>query len=248
ENKLSNYNSTLGLFYQYDDDTFTLHSQSLTYLAHQVTNSEVINIKPKKIKLSDKGSFTKPFFNFYKCPRAQPEEKTITKAKYMITKISLENKSIEELKNPSQQTIETVLLKPHSASKQKKLMQDIIKLFISCTLPLSLIENKNFHTFLHSFDSQYEPPCVNTIKNEIANRTFYTTQVIKQILYTQTDTILEEFHMRNLTLGVIEMGVYKTANDIVESIEPMLKEFDIDRNKILSIITDNGSNIKTAIT
>lgn len=297
EDEFSNYNSTSGLSYQYYDDAFASYSQPSIYLADEATNSEAVNNEPKKIKLSDKGSFARPFFDFYECPGAQPEEKTITKAKCMIagcpseytwhgsttnlinhlrdahriTKMSLENKSVEELKKPSQQTLETVLLKPHSASKQKKLTQDVIKLFISCTLPLSLIENKNFRTFLLSFDPRYEPPCTNTIKNEISNGTYYTTQAIKQMLHTQTDTvsltfdlwtsrahdsylgvtchwISEEFHIRDLTLGIIEMGVYKTADDIVESIEPMLKEFGIEGNKILSITTDNGSNVKAAVT
>ncbi|CAG8803951.1 40250_t:CDS:2, partial [Gigaspora margarita] len=48
--------------------------------------------------------------------------------------------------------------------------------------------------------------------------------------------ILDEFDIYDLTLGVIELGMYKTANDIVESIKPMLEEFD------------NSTNVKAAIT
>ncbi|CAG8502158.1 10035_t:CDS:2 [Racocetra persica] len=43
------------------------------------------------------------------------------------------------------------------------------------------------------------------------------------------------------------MGIYKTANDIVSSIESILEEFGLERSKILSITTDNGSNVKLAI-
>ncbi|CAG8841213.1 18793_t:CDS:2, partial [Gigaspora margarita] len=186
-----------------------------------------------------------------------------------ITKMSLEHSSTEDLKF-SQQTIEATLSKPYSALKQRKLTREIITFFISCTLSLSLIENKNFHTLLNSFDPRYKPPCVNTIKNEIINGTKHTTQIIKHML-TQTNTvsltfdlwtsrahdsylgvtchwISDEFHIYDLILGVIEMGAYKTADDIINSIEPMLEEFGLEGSKILSITTDNGSNVKLAVT
>lgn len=60
--------------------------------------------------------------------------------------------------------------------------------------------------------------------------------------------VSDEFHIYDLTLGVIEMGAYKTADDIIDSIEPMLEEFGLEGSKILSITTDNGSNVKLAIT
>ncbi|CAG8841719.1 22306_t:CDS:2, partial [Gigaspora margarita] len=100
---------------------------------------------------------------------------------------------------------------------------------------------------------------------------YYTTQTIKQMLYTCTGLILHtfdlwtscahnsyldityhwisnEFHINDLILGVIELGAYKTANDIVKFFEPMLEEFGTEKNKTLSITTDNGTNFKAAIT
>ncbi|CAG8741000.1 21895_t:CDS:2 [Gigaspora margarita] len=138
-------------------------------------------------------------------------------------------------------------------------------------LTLSLIENKHFCTFLYSFDPRYQLPCINTIKNEIADGYYHTTQTIKQILLTYTSSISltfdlwtsrahdsylgltchwisDEFLIYDLTLDIIELGAYKTANNIVESIEPMLKEFGIEKNKLLSITTDNSANVKAAIT
>ncbi|CAG8850988.1 10798_t:CDS:2, partial [Gigaspora margarita] len=164
----------------------------------------------------------------------------------------------------------STLSKPYSVSRQQKLTRDIVKFLISCTLPLSLIENKNFRAFLNSFDPQYKPPCVNTIKNEIVNRTNHTTQVIKRMLI-ETDTvsltfdlwtsrahdsylgitchwISDEFRIYDLILGVIEMGAYKTTNNIVDSIELILEEFGLEGSKIFSITTDNSSNVKLAIT
>jgi hypothetical protein len=189
---------------------------------------------------------------------------------HQITKMSLENKPVEELKKPLQQTLETVLSKPHSKQKQQKLTRDIIKLFLSCTLPLSLIENENFRTFLNSIDPRYKPPCINTLKNEISDAAYHTIQNIKYIINTQTDMIAftfdlwtsrahdsylgltchwisDEFKIYDFTLCVTEIGEYKTADNIVSIIEPVLNEFGISGSKIISITTDNGTNVKAAV-
>ncbi|CAG8779304.1 7693_t:CDS:2, partial [Cetraspora pellucida] len=277
-----------------DDDNIQIsHSQSPAPSSNEITDSHIA----KRTKLSNKDNFIKSFFTFYEQPGHKPEDKSTTKLKcsikgcqtkyvwhgsttnminhlrdvHHITKMSLHNKTADELKKSSQQTLETMLLKPYPPAKQQKLTQDVLRLFISCTLPLYLVENKNFRTFLHSFDPRYKPPCVNTFKNEIANGTNHTTQVIKNMIHSQANTISltfdlwtsrahdsylgvtchwisDEFRMYDLTLSVVEMGAYKTAGDIVDSIEPLLEEFSIEGDKILSITTDNGSNVKAAVT
>ncbi|CAG8605055.1 21387_t:CDS:2 [Gigaspora margarita] len=188
-----------------------------------------------------------------------------------ITKMSLENKKIEELKKPIQQKLETVISKPYSKLIQQKLTQNIVKFFLLCTLPLFLIENENFRTFLNTFDPRYKPPCINTLEHEIPDAAFYTAQTIKYMINTQADIIAltfdlwtsrahnsylgitchwisDEFKMYDLTLSVTEMGEYKTASNIVSTIEPILEEFGISGGKLVSITTDNGSNVKAAVT
>ncbi|CAG8836588.1 20651_t:CDS:2, partial [Cetraspora pellucida] len=132
-----------------------------------------------------------------------------------ITKMSLENK-----------TIETILTKPHSKQIQQKLTCNIVKLFLSCTLPLSLIENENFHTFLNSFDPQYKAPCKNTLKHKISDATIHTTKTINYMISTQADIMYDS------TLSVIEIDEYKTTSNIVSTIEPVLEEFGISRSKL----------------
>ncbi|CAG8854226.1 8800_t:CDS:2, partial [Gigaspora margarita] len=168
-------------------------------------------------------------------PGTKPDDKPITKAKCKIE--GCQTKYIWH---------ESTLSKPYSVSRQQKLTRDIVKFLISCTLPLSLIENKNFHAFafLNSFNPRYKPPYVNTIKNEIVNGTNHTTQVIKRVT---CHWISDEFRIYDLILGLIEMGAYKTANDIVDSIEPILEEFGLEESKILSITMDNGFNVKLAV-
>ncbi|CAG8772452.1 21871_t:CDS:2, partial [Gigaspora margarita] len=46
---------------------------------------------------------------------------------------------------------------------------------------------------------------------------------------------------------IVKLGAYKTANDIIKFLEPMLEEFGKKKN-ILSITTDNNANIEAAIT
>ncbi|CAG8722449.1 6851_t:CDS:2, partial [Gigaspora rosea] len=246
-----------------DDDNIQIsHSQSPAPSSNEITD----NKSTTKLKCSIKGCQTE-----YVWHGSTTNMINHLRDVHHITKMSLHNKTADELKKSSQQTLETMLLKPYPPAKQQKLTQDVLRLFISCTLPLYLVENKNFRTFLHSFDPRYKPPCVNTLKNEIANGTNHTTQVIKNMIHSQANTILltfdlwtsrahdsylgvtchwisDEFRMYDLTLSVVEIGAYKTAGDIVDSIEPLLEEFSIEGDKILSITTDNGSNVKAAVT
>ncbi|CAG8592539.1 17786_t:CDS:2, partial [Cetraspora pellucida] len=130
EDEFSNYNSTLGLFYQYDDDTSTSRSQPSTYLA---ANSEVTNNEFKKIKLSDKGSFTKPFFNFYEVKRLiqknnlindqdlvkSPEtlkQRTIAELRYQFNELNRQTNQIEN-EDTGQQRDSQIVKKKDSAMK-----------------------------------------------------------------------------------------------------------------------------------
>ncbi|CAG8839977.1 33167_t:CDS:1, partial [Gigaspora margarita] len=145
-----------------------------------------------------------------------------------ITKMSLENKTVDDLKKPLQQTLDAVISKPHSKQYQQKLTRDIVRFFLTCTLPLSLIENENFRTFINAFDPRYKSPCINTLKHEISDAALHTTQNIKYMINTQADMISltfdlwtsrahdsylgitchwisEEFKLYDFTLSVTEM-------------------------------------------
>lgn len=83
---------------------------------------------------------------------------------HRITKMSLHDKTVDELKKSSQQTL---------------------------------------FTFLRSFD-------------------LWTSRAHESYLGVTCHWISDEFCIYDLTLSIIEMGAYKTAGDIVDSIEPLL--------------------------
>ncbi|CAG8589236.1 5519_t:CDS:2 [Cetraspora pellucida] len=59
--------------------------------------------------------------------------------------------------------------------------------------------------------------------------------------------ISNEFKIYDSTLSMIEISEYKTTSNIVSTIEPVLEEFGISRSKLVSIMTDNSSNVKAAV-
>ncbi|CAG8556482.1 10520_t:CDS:2 [Cetraspora pellucida] len=146
------------------------------------------------------------------------DDERVTKVQCSIE----ENKTIEELKKPLQQTLETILTKLYSKQIQQKLTHNIVKLLLSS-------------------------PCINTLKHKISDATIHSTKTINYIISTQADMISDEFKMYDSILSMIKIGEYKTASNIVSTIEPVLEEFGISGSKLVSIMTDNSSNVKTAI-
>ncbi|CAG8849602.1 2543_t:CDS:1, partial [Gigaspora margarita] len=47
--------------------------------------------------------------------------------------------------------------------------------------------NENFCTFLNAFDPRYKPFGINTLKHEISDTAFYTTQTVKYMINIQAD-------------------------------------------------------------
>ncbi|CAG8772013.1 1343_t:CDS:2, partial [Cetraspora pellucida] len=53
--------------------------------------------------------------------------------------------------------------------------------------------------------------------------------------------------MYDSTLSIIEIGEYKITSNIVSTIEPVLEKFGISKSNLVSITTDNSSNVKAAV-
>ncbi|CAG8729996.1 6842_t:CDS:2, partial [Racocetra persica] len=108
--------------------------------------------------------------------------------------------------------------------------------------------NENFCTFLNSFDPRYKAPCINILKHEILDVTIHTVKTINYMISTQADMISDEFIMYDSILSIIEIGKNKIASNIVSIIESVLEEVGISGSKLVSIMMNNGSNVKVAIT
>ncbi|CAG8618126.1 14023_t:CDS:1 [Cetraspora pellucida] len=160
-------------------------------------------------------------------------------------------------------------MKLYSSFAQKKLALQVVRYIVSCVQPIYLVEIDDFKLLIKSFDSRFKMPCVSTIKMIIFDTyTSAVKQIIDFILGT-SDTVsltfdiwfsqahdgyiritcywlTESFELHEIILEIGELYDYY-ASDIVESVNSVLDKFNINRQKIFSITTDNSANIKSAV-
>lgn len=53
--------------------------------------------------------------------------------------------------------------------------------------------------------------------------------------------------MENVTIGVLELADSHTLEHISEWFEKLLKDWGISKEQVLTVVTDNGSNILNAV-
>ncbi|CAG8847398.1 31122_t:CDS:2, partial [Gigaspora margarita] len=204
-----------------DNDVSVSFSQSpLTPLISETSNS---NNNTKRVKLFDKPGLVQFFFEFYELPGTKPDDKPITKAKCKI-----EGCQIKYVWHGSTTNIVNHLCDVHHITKTSLEHSSVeeLKKFSQQTIESTLLKPYS-----------------------VSRQQKLTRDIVKFLISCVTcHWISDEFRIYDLTLGVIEMGAYKTADDIVDSIEPILEEFGLEGSKILSITTDNGSNVKLAVT
>ncbi|CAG8747869.1 102_t:CDS:2, partial [Gigaspora rosea] len=183
-----------------------------------------------------------------------------------LTKESLANKSKIKVQ---QQTIQQVIMKPHSSYIQEKLTHQVVHYIVSRAQPIYLVEIDDFRLLIKSFDSRFKMPCVNTIKTIIFDTYTLATNQIIDLISKSSDTVsltfdiwssraydsylritchwlTDSFELHEIVLEIRELDDHY-AIDIVESVNSVLDKFSINHQKIFSITTDNGSNIKSAV-
>ncbi|CAG8822373.1 34779_t:CDS:2, partial [Gigaspora margarita] len=140
---------------------------------------------------------------------------------------------------------------------------------LSRAQPIYLVEIDDFKLLIKSFDSRFKMPCVSTIKTIIFDTyTSAVKQIIDLILGT-SDTVsltfdiwssrahdgyigitchwlTESFELHEIILEIGELDDYY-ASDIVESVNSVFDKFNINCQKVFSITTDNGANVKSAV-
>ncbi|CAG8492855.1 2695_t:CDS:2, partial [Gigaspora rosea] len=246
-----------------DDDEILASTSTAT--------SNLSRVKKRKRKGKKTGSFVWQFFKQYDAVILTPDnlEEKVEKVQCLdihhITKESLANKR----QKVYQQTIQQVMIKPHSSYVQKKLAHQVVRYIVSRVQPIYLVEIDDFKLLIKSFDSRFKMPCVNTIKTIIFDSyTSAVKQIIDLILET-SDTVsltfdiwssrahdsyiritchwlTESFELHKIILEIGELDDHY-ASDIVESVEFVFDKFKINHQKIFSITTNNGANVKSAV-
>uniref|UniRef100_A0A669D263 HAT C-terminal dimerisation domain-containing protein n=1 Tax=Oreochromis niloticus TaxID=8128 RepID=A0A669D263_ORENI len=158
---------------------------------------------------------------------------------------------------------------PQQKAITNALLSDLI---ISCNLPLSIVENKNFRHFLTVVDRKYSPVCRRTIISKTENlaaekRSMLKTQLSETDHVSVTVDIWLDRRMRGF-LGITVHWIQKetermqlkskllafdsfkglhTGERICEKFEAICDEYNI-KDKLNYIISDNAANMRKAFT
>lgn len=153
--------------------------------------------------------------------------------------------------------------------KEHKITNAIIYFIVTDDLALNTTEKKGFQYLMKELCPHYCVPSRNTITRQIDEKYDALSVIIKERLKKVssfcltsdiwTDTMntrsylgltchyLEENILKSTIIGVHELDERHTSEYIKNIIEKLCKDWDIDKEKILATVTDNGANIVKAI-
>ena len=159
----------------------------------------------------------------------------------------------------------------NSHPRQRKLSMSIVEnLIVGCSLPIRIVENKHFRTFMEDVDSKYSTPCRKTVTNNYLPLLLQQKQAaVNQQLSSATDVALTidlwtdrrqhafmgvtgHFFGQSGTLSscLVQFKAFAgshTGEKIAEVLEEVCNEKCL-RDKVSYIVTDNASNMKKAAT
>lgn len=152
---------------------------------------------------------------------------------------------------------------------RKKTIDSLVTdLIITDLQPLSIVEDSGFIALLQFLDPKYRLPSRKLLKNWInekykeaknkiqleldnINKVYITTDIWTSI---NTDSFLtvtchfinEEFKLRTYTLETIKFEGNHTSSAICYNLQNVFHNWKLE-NKVISVVTDNAANMKSAI-
>lgn len=166
----------------------------------------------------------------------------------------------------------TLKFKSSTSFYDKRTNSEFVKLLIKWIvidmLPFSLVESVYFNEFIQKLNPKFQCPGRSTLKKEILSefnsRRDYIVDFVKNIsgrCSLTTDIwssikneafigvtihfITNEWELKHFTLEVLRMTGTHTGSAIYELLNKLLEDFNL-KEKVISITTDNGSNMVLA--
>jgi hypothetical protein len=157
-----------------------------------------------------------------------------------------------------------------SASPQQKLLLSSLvnDVIVNCGMPISVVDNPHFRSFLKKMDPKFTPPCRQTVTNSLLPRLKLSKQLkLQEILDSSSDVSLtadiwtdRRMHaFLGVTVHTFNRGTpvsyllsfqsFKgshTGVAIAEALESVITD-NMLQGKIRGIVTDNASNMRKAL-
>jgi hypothetical protein len=157
----------------------------------------------------------------------------------------------------------------HNEKRQNELRQFLVDWLVHDSRPLKIVQSEYFRRLIRELDPAFIIPDVKLVKAIIHRAYNHSVPLLRQKLQEQATSLSltcdlwtacnrtgylgitgsyvdNNFIMNEVTLAVTYVRYPHTANHIREVLEYIINEWNL-KGKILSITTDNGSNIKKAV-
>jgi len=140
---------------------------------------------------------------------------------------------------------------------------------IGTVQPLSIVEEPDFIKYSYDLNPKYKLPCTKTLKEQIDNIYCFANSKVEQELSCNANDVSltldlwsscahqpylgitvhwvdENFHPYEFLLNMEEFPYPHDALTIAEEINNIIYNYHLEF-KVTAIVTDNGSNVKSAI-
>lgn len=135
--------------------------------------------------------------------------------------------------------------------------------------PFAVVEGEGFKRLIKELAPAYKIPSVITLKNTLDNKYEVTKGILKSCLLAAphvsitfdawTETMneksflgvtvhyLKDVSLKSHCLAVAELKERHTAQYLSDIIQKILSDWQIDNSKIVTVVTDNGANVVSAV-
>lgn len=156
---------------------------------------------------------------------------------------------------------------PLSSDAKLKMDKRVLECIVAHSLPLSIVDSEYFKSLASGHDDRYSPPCSKTLRAMIVKNADMARDILRDKISSISDGacicmdlwssdaqdsylgitlhhVSEDFTLNETALGIIPFEHPHTSARISGELKTVMAEFGLE-NKVTSIVTDNGSNIRS---
>ncbi|GBB98495.1 hypothetical protein RclHR1_03240020 [Rhizophagus clarus] len=154
---------------------------------------------------------------------------------------------------------------PFKEHKQKELRNSVCDWIVTDGIPFNKVNGDGFRRMMKKINPQFQPPCYQTFKQDLdlgyktanelmknmLNSTYNNTSITTDLWTSCAQNgyigitchyLTDQMELRDILLCIEPIKYPHTGSHICETIKTKLIKFNLI-DKIITIITDNGSNM-----
>ncbi|XP_060855186.1 zinc finger BED domain-containing protein 4-like [Metopolophium dirhodum] len=158
--------------------------------------------------------------------------------------------SVQSLKQPKiYESLSDIRSFELGGSKTTAITDAIVYMIAKDNMPLSTTEKPGFIYFLNKAAPLYKIPSRKTVTSLIKNKYEVLSSLVKSKLSgIQFMTITADIWTNIVnTTSYLELADSHTSEHISDWFEKLLKDWGVSKEQVLTVVTDNGSNILNAV-